>query len=161
MSNDKLPPKDNVILFPSNKIVEKPGITTPPASNEYIKRIQQKQTKEFVETAVDDISMNLLRQLYDLAIKTEKQSFTKDLAMVVDMIRGLVYRDFDMVHPAQKLSDKLVQVNKNQGSALSARIDYSSIIDKPTKTKPLSKDVKEDLKDLNDSSMFEGENLDD
>ena len=161
MSNDKLPPKDNIILFPSNKIVEKPGITTPPANDEYIKRIQQKQTKEFVETAVDDISMNLLRQLYDLAIKTEKQSFTKDLAMVVDMIRGLVYRDFDMVHPAQKLSDKLVQVNKNQGSALSARIDYSSIIDKPTKTKPLSKDVKEDLKDLNDSSMFEGENLDD
>ena len=161
MSNDKLPPKDNVILFPSNKIVEKPGITTPPANNEYIKKIQQKQTKEFVETAVDDISMNLLRQLYDLAIKTEKQSFTKDLAMVVDMIRGLVYRDFDMVHPAQKLSDKLVQVNKNEGSGLSARIDYSSIIDKPTKTKPLSKDVKEDLKDLNDSSMFEGENLDD
>jgi hypothetical protein len=161
VSNDKLPPKDNIILFPSNKIVEKPGITTPPANDEYVKRIQQKQTKEFVETAVDDISMNLLRQLYDLAIKTEKQSFTKDLAMVVDMIRGLVYRDFDMVHPAQKLSDKLVQVNKNQGSALSARIDYSSIIDKPTKTKPLSKDVKEDLKDLNDSSMFEGENLDD
>ena len=161
MSNDKLPPKDNIILFPSNKIVEKPGITTPPANDEYVKRIQQKQTKEFVETAVDDISMNLLRQLYDLAIKTEKQSFTKDLAMVVDMIRGLVYRDFDMVHPAQKLSDKLVQVNKNQGSALSARIDYSGIIDKPTKTKPLSKDVKEDLKDLNDSSMFEGENLDD
>ena len=148
-------------MFPSNKIVEKPGITTPPANDEYVKRIQQKQTKEFVETAVDDISMNLLRQLYDLAIKTEKQSFTKDLAMVVDMIRGLVYRDFDMVHPAQKLSDKLVQVNTNQGSALSARIDYSSIIDKPTKTKPLSKDVKEDLKDLNDSSMFEGENLDD
>jgi len=161
VSNDKLPPKDNVILFPLNKIVEKPGITKSPEDNEYIKRIQQKQTKEFVETAVDDISMNLLRQLYDLAIKTEKQSFTKDLAMVVDMIRGLVYRDFDMVHPAQKLSDKLVQVNKNQGSALSARIDYSSIIDKPTKTKPLSKDVKEDLKDLNDSSMFEGENLDD
>jgi len=102
VSNDKLPPKDNVILFPSNKIVEKPGITTSPEDNEYIKRIQQKQTKEFVETAVDDISMNLLRQLYDLAIKTEKQSFTKDLAMVVDMIRGLVYRDFDMVHPAQK-----------------------------------------------------------
>tara|TARA_B110000285_G_scaffold8790_1_gene8933 strand:+ start:129 stop:617 length:489 start_codon:yes stop_codon:yes gene_type:complete len=160
--NDKLPPKDNIILFPSNKIVEKPGITKPPSNNEYVKRIQQKQTKEFVETAVDDISMNLLRQLYDLAVKTEKQSFTRDLAMVVDMIRGLVYRDFDMPHPSQKLSEKLVQLKKNQGSALSARIDYSSVIDKPAKTnKPLSKDVKEDLKDLNDSTMFEGENLDD
>ena len=152
---------DNIIQFPANRIVEK-STAGPRKDDKFAKRIQQKQTKEFVETAVDDISMNLLRQLYDLAIKTEKQSFTKDLAMVVDMIRGLVYRDFDMPHPSQKLSDKLVQLKKNQGSALSARIDYSSVIDKPAKTnKPLSKDVKEDLKDLNDSTMFEGENLDD
>ena len=153
---------DNIIQFPANRIVEKSTAGPRVKDDKAAKRIQQKQTKEFVETAVDDISMNLLRQLYDLAIKTEKQSFTKDLAMVVDMIRGLVYRDFDMPHPSQKLSDKLVQLKKKQGSALSARIDYSSVIDKPAKTnKPLSKDVKEDLKDLNDSTMFEGENLDD
>ena len=28
--------------------------------------------------------------------------------MVVDMMRGLVYRDFGSKHPAQSLSDKLV-----------------------------------------------------
>ena len=151
---------DNIIQFPTNRIVEK-STAGPRLDDKAAKRIQQKQTKEFVETAVDDISMNLLRQLYDLAIKTEKNTFTKDLAMVVDMIRGLVYRDFDMVHPAQKLSDKLVQVKANQGSALSARIDYSSVIDKPIKTnKPLSKDVKQDLNNLNDSTMFEGDDLD-
>ena len=151
---------DNIIQFPANRIVEK-STAGPRKDDKFAKRIQQKQTKEFVETAVDDISMNLLRQLYDLAIKTDKNTFTKDLAMVVDMIRGLVYRDFDMVHPAQKLSDKLVQVKANQGSALSARIDYSSVIDKPVKTnKPLSKDVKEDLNNLNDSTLFEGDNLD-
>jgi len=82
--------------------------------------------------------------------------------MVVDMIRGLVYRDFDMVHPSQKLSDKLVQLNENKGSAMSARIDYTSVIDTPAKTnKPLSKDIKEDLKDLNDSTLFEGEDFSD
>jgi hypothetical protein len=151
---------DNIIQFPTNRIVEK-STAGPRLDDKAAKRIQQKQTKEFVETAVDDISMNLLRQLYDLAIKTEKNTFTKDLAMVVDMIRGLVYRDFDMIHPAQKLSDKLVQVKENQGSALSARIDYSSVIDKPIKTnKPLSKDVKQDLNNLNDSTMFEGDDLD-
>ena len=165
MPNDKLPPKDNIILFPSNKIVERPGITKPPSNNEYVKRIQEKQTKEFVETAVDDISMNLLRQLYDLAIKTEKQSFTKDLALVVDMIRGLVYRDFDMKHPAQRLADKLVEVSSKKGSAMSARIDYGNIIDreypdqKVKSSKPLSKDLKEDLKNLNDTIEFDGEDL--
>jgi len=55
----------------------------------------------------------------------------------------------------------LVQLNQNKGSALSARIDYTSVIDKPAKTnKPLSKDVKEDLNTLNDSTIFTGEDLD-
>ena len=38
-----------------------------------------------------------------LAIKTDGYNFTKDLAMLVDMIRGLIYRDFDMKHPTQEL----------------------------------------------------------
>jgi hypothetical protein len=152
---------DNIIQFPTNKIVEKSTTGPRVKDDKAAKRIRDHQTKQFVETAVDDISMNLLRQLYDLSIKTEKNTFTKDLAMVVDMIRGLVYRDFDMIHPAQKLSDKLVHLNQNKGSALSARIDYSSVIDKPAKTnKPLSKDVKQDLNNLNDSTIFEGDDLD-
>ena len=151
---------DNIIQFPANRIVEK-STAGPRLDDKAAKRMRDHQTKQFVETAVDDISMNMLRQLYDLSIKTEKNTFTKDLAMVVDMIRGLVYRDFDMIHPAQKLSDKLVQLNQNKGSAMSARIDYTSVIDKPAKTnKPLSKDVKQDLNNLNDSTMFEGDNLD-
>ena len=152
---------DNIIQFPANRIVERSTAGPRKQDDKAAKKIRDHQTKQFVETAVDDISMNLLRQLYDLSIKTEKNTFTRDLAMVVDMIRGLVYRDFDMVHPAQKLADKLVRLNKNQGSALSAKIDYSTVIDKPAKTnKPLSKDVKKDLKDLNDSTLFEGEDLD-
>ena len=153
---------DNIIQFPTNKIVEKSTAGPRVQDDKAAKRIRDHQTKQFVETAVDDISMNLLRQLYDLSIKTDKNTFTKDLAMVVDMIRGLVYRDFDMVHPSQKLSDKLVQLNENKGSAMSARIDYTSVIDTPAKTnKPLSKDIKEDLKDLNDSTLFEGEDFSD
>ena len=152
---------DNIIQFPANRIVERSTTGPRKQDDKAAKKIRDHQTKQFVETAVDDISMNLLRQLYDLSIKTEKNMFTKDLAMVVDMIRGLVYRDFEMVHPAQKLSDKLVQLNQNKGSALSARIDYTSVIDKPAKTnKPLSKDVKEDLNTLNDSTIFTGDDLD-
>ena len=153
---------DNIIQFPTNRIVERS--TAGPRKKQddkAAKKIRDHQTKQFVETAVDDISMNLLRQLYDLSIKTEKNTFTKDLAMVVDMIRGLVYRDFEMAHPAQKLADKLVHLKQNQGSAMSARIDYSTVLDKPLKTnKPLSKDVKEDLNTLNDSTMFTGDDLD-
>ena len=45
------------------------------------------------------MSMNLLRQFYDMSVKTDKYTFTKDLALLVDMMRGLLYRDFGIKHP--------------------------------------------------------------
>ena len=72
------------------------------------KQIQQQQTKKFVEGVVDDISMNLLKSFVDLAMKTNEPAFTKDLALLVDVMRGMIYRDFKLPHPAQKLADKMV-----------------------------------------------------
>lgn len=153
---------DKVIPFPTNRIVDKS--TAGPVKDEKIaKKIQDQQTKQFVETAVDDISMNLLRQLYDLSVKTNKFTFTKDLAIVVDMIRGLIYRDFDMKHPTQILSDTIVSLNISRNGEQSAKIDYSKVLNITDKSqKPLSKDFKNELKDLNDQAgLFEGDDLDD
>ena len=100
------------------------------------------------------MSMNLLRQFYDLAVKTDKGTFTKDLALLVDMMRGLMYRDFGIKHPAQKLSDKMVSVRVNKDGVQSARINYTGVIDTQAETKkPLSKDFKEELKDLNETGV--------
>jgi hypothetical protein len=96
-----------------------------------------------------------------LAIKTNTTAFTKDLALLVDMMRGLVYRDFDIKHPAQSLSDKIVELKVNKDGSQSAKIDYSSVIDKKHKQhKPLSPDIKDELKDINDQAgMFEGDDI--
>ena len=99
----------NVIPFPKNRIVEK-STTGPKKDQKFLDELHRQQTKEFVETSVDDISLGLLKRLYDMAIKTEKPSFTKDLAMLVDVMRGLIYRDFNMKHPSQVLSEKMVRV---------------------------------------------------
>ena len=42
-----------------------------------MKKIQEQQTKQFVETSVDDMSMNLLRQFYDMSVKTDKHILQK------------------------------------------------------------------------------------
>ena len=152
---------NNIIQFPTNRIVEK-STAGPPKDEKTAKKLRDQQTKQFVETAVDDISMNLLRQLYDLAIKTDGYNFTKDLAMLVDMIRGLIYRDFDMKHPTQELSDKIVTVNINKRGEKSAKIDYTKVLEVKTKSKkPLSTEFKNELNDLNDNTLFDGDNLDD
>ena len=153
---------DNIILFPTNRVVEK-STTGPVKDDKFAKKLKEEQTRQFIETSVDDISINILRQFYNMAIKTNKTAFTKDLAMVVDMMRGLVYRDFDIKHPAQALSDKLVELKTLKDGSQSAKIDYTSLMDKKHKPhKPLSPDIKDELKDINDQAgMFEGDELND
>ena len=152
---------EKIIHFPTDRIVRRNDKieTVDPKAAE---KLRDQQTKQFVETAVDDISMNLLKQLYDLAVKTDKASFTKDLAIIVDLIRGLIYRDFGMKHPSQQLSDKMVSLNILKDGTQTAKINYSLILEKIKDTKPLSKDFKNELKDLNDQAgLFEGDDLDD
>jgi hypothetical protein len=143
---------ENVISFPSDRIVEKRDVLQDP---KVVEKMRVQNTKNFVETAVDDISMNLLRNFVDLAMKTNQPAFTKDLALLVDVMRGMIYRDFGLDHPAQKLSDKMVDLKTNRNGTLSAKIDYSKVLDIPLKTpRPISTNIKDELKDLNDTAGF-------
>lgn len=149
---------DKIIPFPKNRIVNQRSRELDEQrrkmSSKAAKEIEKQQTKQFVETSVDDMSMNLLKQFYDMAVKTDKHSFTKDLALLVDVMRGLMYRDFGVKHPAQKLSDKMVNLKVNRDGTQSAQIDYTGVTDTKIKNgKPLSKDFKEELKDLNETGI--------
>ena len=149
---------DKIIPFPKNRIVNQRSRELDEQrrkmGNKVAKEIEKQQTKQFVETSVDEMSMNLLRQFYDMSIKTDKHSFTKDLALLVDVMRGLMYRDFGVKHPAQNLSDKMVNLKVNRDGTQSAQIDYTNVTNTQAQTKkPLSKEIKEDLKDLNETGV--------
>ena len=136
----------NVIPFPTNRIVEKSTAGPKKEDQKFLDQMHKQQTKEFVETSVDDMSMSLLKSFYNMGIKTDRGEFTKDLAMLVDTMRGLIYRDFNMKHPSQVLSEKMVELKVNRDGGQSARIHYD-IFHKGKTTRPLSKDLKEELKD--------------
>jgi hypothetical protein len=141
--------KDNIILFPTDRIHNKESVKHPVDEKEHKKLVEQ-QTKEFVEGNVDDIAYQLLDKFVAMGIRTNQMTFTADLALVIDTIRGLVYRDFNKPHPAQKLTDKMVTLNTS-GKNKSARLDYSKVLDVKHKPhKPLSPDIEDEVRDLSD-----------
>ena len=140
--------KDNLILFPTNRIVNRnpnQGL-----SEKLQKNLELAKTKEYVEQAVDQIALDLLRIFVDMGINTKTPNFTKDLAMLVDTLRGLVYRDFGVKHPAQQMTDRMVQVKTTTRGNV-AQIDYLPFV-KQKNNKPFNPDVKDELKDLQDGS---------
>ena len=150
--------KGKLIIFPENRIKKK---ITKPQESPFAKRLKEQQTREFIEHSVDEIGFDLLRKFVDMGLRTTRENFTKDLALTIDCIRGLIYRDFDMAHAAQLLANKMVSIRFNRGGkANSARIDYSDFMKIPPKKRPnvFNKEFKEELNDLQDGSdMFESD----
>ena len=154
---------DKVIYFPADRIVNKKQAIEGKKDPKFSEKVRQDQTKKFIETAIDDISMDLLKKFVDLAMKTDNPSFMKDLALLVDIMRGMIYRDFELKHASQILSDTIVEIGYNKHGGMNAKLNYSKVLPTVAKTsKPgLSKEIKQELKDINDSNqMFDGDNID-
>ena len=80
--------KDNVIIFPTDRIVNKQNIVVDKKEvKKKYHKIHKQQTQAFVETAVDDIAVMLLRALLDLDCKINSPQFTRDLALMIDVLR--------------------------------------------------------------------------
>jgi len=140
---------DNIIVFPTNRIQNKDAVGKTPDEREH-KKLVDKQTREFVEGNVDQLAYQLLDKFVNMGIRTNQISFTADLALVIDSIRGLIYRDFGKKHPAQLLSEKMVKVNLN-GSNKTAKINYNEVLNINHKEhKPFSRDVEDEIRDLSD-----------
>jgi len=141
--------KDNIILFPSNRIKNKQNVEHPVDPKQHQKLVEE-QTKEFVEGNVDDIAYQLLDKFVNMGIRTNQLTFTADLALVIDAIRGLVYRDFNKPHPAQQLADKMVTINM-KGSQKNAKLNYNEVLNINHKPhKPFSRDIEDEIRDLSD-----------
>ena len=140
---------NKIIQFPTNKIINR--INNKP---EEVKKIKKEQLKKYVETEVDSISLQLLSHFVGMAMQTSKPEFSKDLALLVDAMRGMIYRDFGLNHPIQKMVDKMVTLKTDLKTRQPvARIDYSQVVDFKGKTKPLSDELNQEVNDLNDSNI--------
>jgi hypothetical protein len=140
--------KDKIILFPTDRIVNKQTAKEDPLTAE---KVRIENTKEFVEGNVDEIAMMMLRKFVEMSMLTEKPEFTKDLGLVVDILRGMIYRDFNVEHPAQKLADKIVDVKLTRYGP-QVIINYNRVLPEENHKphKPFSKDIKDEIKRTND-----------
>jgi len=154
VSNDK----DNIILFPEARIVRKtqPKTVKEKEQEKINEKIKFKQYKEFIEGNVDEISVGLLHRLVDMGIRTTNENFLRDLAMMIDCMRGLIYRDFGMYHPAQTLTDKIVSLGISDNGPKKAKLEYSKVIKNAPSSK-LGENIEEEVDNQQYDNMFDFE----
>ena len=127
MSEDK---KANVIQFPGPKDKETEIVFEPDPGLDYNSTEKNLvDTMEFVESCVDDLSITLIKNFVDIGVKIEKPQFFGDLAMVSEMIRVLLYRDFDVEHIGQALIDKMITIKFDEQGQPIPVLNYSKVLE--------------------------------
>ena len=79
--------------------------------------------------SVDDIAVHLIKYFIDLQIKVNTPQFTRDFALVIDTLRGLIYRDFKREHLATVLIDKIIDIQYNEKGEVQPVINYSRVLE--------------------------------
>ena len=151
---DDKTPNSNVLPF-RNKKGEKLDLddmmsfkSKPNSTGEIADELKKSQTAEFVEGVVDDLAIQLIKNFVDLAMKIDRPSFYADLAVLTDVIRGMIYRDFGYKHISQKLVDKIITIQHDKHGVAVPVINYSKVLeygDIKSEIVPLKKEEQLDL----------------
>ena len=122
-----------VIKFPAHKVKRKPKELT----------LAQQQTKEqaqeikeniFIEQIVEGFTLDLIHLLQDNGVNMKKETFLRDLAIIIEAIKSALKRDFGKNHPMQTITDAISRIHTLPNGKQVTDLNYGKIfVTKKTK----------------------------
>ena len=125
-----------LLRFPANRIVH-----TKPQEPELTEEESQKiKVEKFIEQIVEQLSMDIINVLQDNVVDMQSDIFLKDISIIIEGIKGLLYRDFDIKHPMHDVTDALTKIFTLKDGRKMTDINYSRLSVRKFKepTKPQS-----------------------
>ena len=109
-----------VLSFPDGKQI-------PVSKTKSRESINNHQTKKFADSLADDVVIQLISSLQQDGLKIGTSNGQKtflDVGIFLEALRSMIYREFDMKHPFQNITDKMMYVEKHKGKKYSV-VNYS------------------------------------
>lgn len=108
---------NNVVRFPSEKIPVKPDNLGLPAMTE-------EQMDDFATELSSDVTGLLIGALLEdgLTLEHATDQYFKDIALVLESIRSVVYRMYNQKHVLHELSDSIFIIESSDAGMVSVRL---------------------------------------
>ena len=132
-----------LIKFPAHRVVHNNNPVRPELSEEEARQIKE---DKFVEQITESLILDIIHVLQENVVDTKTDVFLRDLAIVIESIKGLLKRDFGRKHPMQTISDSIAKIHTLKDGRKVTDINYSKIIAKKQKeTKKQEEDRQQEL----------------
>ena len=122
MSDQETTPPENVIKGPwsvkSGREVKLPDTDV----------IAMQQDIQFAEELTQSLMVQMIHTMSENGIDVSAKTFIRDMAMVISMVNGSIYRDMGMEHITQKFMEEYVNINDDGGS-YETEVDFETIVE--------------------------------
>jgi hypothetical protein len=121
MNEQEIPSPKNVIKGPwSGKGVRKVKLP-----DEDVIELQEKI--EFAGDLSKTLIVQMIHTMGENGIDISKNSFIRDMAMIIELVQGSIYRDFELKHPTHKFVEEFVDIAINPDDTVETEVDFDTI----------------------------------
>ena len=89
--------------------------------------IAMQQDMQFAEELTRSLMVQMIHTMSENGIDVGAKSFIRDMAMVISMVNGSIYRDMGMEHITQKFMEEYVDININEDNVFETEVDFETI----------------------------------
>ena len=135
-----------LIKFPAHRVVHNnPNPIRPELSEEEARQIKE---DKFVEQITESLILDIIHVLQENVVDTKTDVFLRDLAIVIESIKGLLKRDFGRKHPMQTIADSIAKIHTLKDGRKVTDLNYSKLMTKKQKENKQEEDKRQQELDI-------------
>ena len=89
--------------------------------------IAMQQDMQFAEELTQSLMVQMIHTMSENGIDVSAKTFIRDMAMVISLVNGSIYRDMGMAHITQKFMEEYVDIHDNDGGSYETEVDFETI----------------------------------
>ena len=88
------------------------------------------QNIQFAEELTQSLMVQMIHTMSENGIDVGAKSFIRDMAMVISMVNGSIYRDMGMEHITQKFMEEYVNIHDDDDDgSYETEVDFETIVE--------------------------------
>ena len=92
--------------------------------------IAMQQDMQFAEELTRSLMVQMIHTMSENGIDVGAKSFIRDMAMVISMVNGSIYRDMGMEHITQKFMEEYVNIHDDSDDgSYETEVDFETIVE--------------------------------
>ena len=89
--------------------------------------IEMQQNIQFAEELTQSLMVQMIHTMSENGIDVSAKTFIRDMAMVISLVNGSIYRDMGMEHITQKFMEEYVDIHESDDDCYETEVDFETL----------------------------------